>query len=303
MGQNIIIFGGTGFFGTAFISELKKNKSNYVCLVVRSLPDSYLPGECVLYSEIDTLIGDGRIYDLAIDFSSHVSVDDFFANPQKAFLDNLEIPINNIKYLNKLEFSGRYIYISTDRAVLDISHVDFISSLKIPNDPYGASKLVGEIIVRYSYSLGVDAATIVRFPNLYGPGQKSRQLIPAIVERLKKGLSVIELATLNGCRNYLFITDAVSALMKLINNIGIESDICVSGENVRIEKIVELFQKIQKEKVGSTVQFIAKSSKSPRASFKSPPDIMDDSIFREKYDWSPKVSIHQGILLTMELES
>jgi nucleoside-diphosphate-sugar epimerase len=128
-------------------------------------------------------------------------------------------------------------------------------------------------------------------------------LIPAIVERLKKGLSVIELATLNGCRNYLFITDAVSALMKLINNIGIESDICVSGENVRIEKIVELFQKTQKEKVGSTVQFIAKSSKSPRASFKSPPDTMDDSIFREKYDWSPKVSMHQGILLTMELES
>ena len=111
------------------------------------------------------------------------------------------------------------------------------------------------------------------------------------------------MATLDGCRNYLFITDAVSALLKLINNLGIESNICFSGESIKIAEIVEIFQAIQKEKFGSTVQFTVKSAKSPRASFKPPPDKMDDSIFREKYDWSPKVSMYEGLLLTMKLES
>ena len=101
--MNIIVFGGTGFFGRAFIRELQKNPANNISLVVRNI-DSELEGcQCVDYSEGHLLSVGGDKFDQAFDFSSHVSVDDFFIDPQKAFLENLEIPIKNIKFLNQLE--------------------------------------------------------------------------------------------------------------------------------------------------------------------------------------------------------
>ena len=106
-----------------------------------------------------------------------------FRGSSRSFLDNLKIPINNIKFLNNLSFAGNYIYVSTDRAILDIGNADSLVNVKISNDPYGASKLVSEIIVRYCSSLrgGSDYCPI---SNIYGPSQTSRQLIPMIVDKL-----------------------------------------------------------------------------------------------------------------------
>ena len=300
--MNIIVFGGTGFFGRAFVRELQKNPANNVCLVVRDINSKVKGCQCVGYSEDHLLSVGGNKYDQAFDFSSHVSVDDFFTDPQKAFLENLEIPIKNIKFLNQLGFSGRYVYISTDRAVLDISDFDFISDLKIPNDPYGASKLIGEMISRYSFSFDIGFTSIVRFPNLYGPAQTSKQLIPTIATKIKKGLSEIELASLSGSRNYLFISDAVNALIKLANSENIESEICFSGENYKISDIIDTFKIICDQRFGFSPRFIAKSSKSKRSFFKAPPLTLDDAVFREKYTWFPEVHMHEGLLLTLEME-
>jgi len=298
--MNIIVFGGSGFFGKAFIRELQKNPSNNVFLVTRNR-NSIIEGcKCIDYSEGHLLSLDDSKFDQAFDFASHVSVDDFLNDPQKAFLENLEIPIKNLKFLNQLEFSGRYVYISTDRAILDISDCDFISNLKIPNYPYGASKLISEIISRYSFSFDLGSTSIVRFPNLYGPNQTSKQLIPTISEKIKEGLSEIELGSLSGSRNYLYISDAVDALIKLVDCDEIESDICFSGESYNISDILDTFKLICDEQFGFSPQFIAKLSSPKRSSYKAPPLALDDAVFRKKYNWSPKVHMHEGLLLTLE---
>jgi len=302
--MNIIIFGGTGFFGKAFIAEIKKQKNINLFIIVRKHEDRDLAGQYFLYDDVDALLNNGKNYDLAIDFASHVSVDDFLMDPQGAFLDNLKIPMNNIKFLNNLSFVGNYLYVSTDRAILDIGNADSIVNVKISNDPYGASKLVGEIIVRYCSSLRDGSATIVRFPNIYGPGQTSRQLIPTIVDKLDRGIDIIELASVAGRRNYLFISDAVNALIKLVCRSCNESEVCVSGENVSIKQILDSFEKICLDKRGKHIKFITKPfklSKSSRSSYKPPPETLDDLSFRENYDWQPLINIEQGIFLTLKM--
>ena len=298
--MNIIVFGGTGFFGKAFVSELKKQDDINIFTIVRKQSDRNLASQYFLYEDVDELIKKDIAYDLAIDFASHVSVDDFLADPQEAFLNNLKIPMNNIKFLNNLCFVGNYIYVSTDRAILDIGNADSIVNVKISNDPYGASKLVGEIIVRYCSSLREGSSTIARFPNIYGPGQTSRQLIPTIVDKLNRGDHMIELASLIGERNYLFITDAVSALIKLVTRSCDESEVCISGENITIKMILESFEQACLKKYDRRINFIADSSKSLRMDYKIPPETLDDSSFREKYDWKPMVDLEQGLLLTLQ---
>jgi nucleoside-diphosphate-sugar epimerase len=190
--------------------------------------------------------------------------------------------------------------VSTDRAILDIGNADSIINVKISNDPYGASKLVGEIIVRYCSSLREGSATIARFPNIYGPGQTSRQLIPSIVDKLNQGIDEINLASLSGSRNYLYITDAVNALIKLVIKGSDESEVCISGESITIQKILDSFKRICLEKDGKKVKFIANSGNPLRGSYKSPPETLDDLSFREDYDWKPLINIDQGILLTLK---
>ena len=301
--MNIIVFGGTGFFGKAFVSKLKKQNDINIDTIVRKQSDRNLASQYYLYEDVEALIKKDITYDLAIDFASHVSVDDFLADPQEAFLNNLKIPIKNLKFLNNLCFEGNYIYVSTDRAILDIGNEDSIVNVKISNDPYGASKLVGEIIVRYCSSLREGSSTIARFPNIYGPGQTSRQLIPMIADKLNRGDHVIELASLSGERNYLFISDAVSALIKLVTRSSNKSEVCISGENITIKMILESFEKVCLKKYNRRINFIASSSKPSRMDYKIPPETLDDSFFREKYDWKPVVDLEQGISLTLQEEN
>ena len=242
-------------------------------------------------------------FDIAIDFSSHISVESFLNNPQEAFLNNLDIPIKNIRFLTEVGFKGKYIYISTDRALVESSHGRYINSLEIKNDPYGASKFIGELIVQYSSSLGWSPATILRFPNLYGCGQTSKQLIPSILQKLREGSEHIELGSIRGSRNYLYISDAVDALLKFIETPSDNRSLCISGDNIKIERIIECFSTLLRDDYGKNVKFSKKDGQSMRNNYTIPPDLLDDKIFREIYKWKPKLNINKGIKLLLENEN
>ena len=297
--MNIIIFGATGFFGRAFVDRLK----NYNVICVTREKVIYESGiDYVTYQNFEKEKFKDY-FDLAIDFSSHVSVESFLSNPQEAFLDNIDIPIKNIRFLNDVGFKGKYVYISTDRALVDSHDGHYANRIEIKCDPYGASKFIGELIVQYSSSLGWSPSTILRFPNLYGYGQTSKQLIPTILQRLREGEEHIELGSLKGSRNYLYISDAVDALLKFIESPIDSQHLCVSGENVKIETIVKCFSSVLKDKYRKNVKFTKKEGLSLRKNYKMPPDLLDDRKFRENYLWKPKIEINYGIRLLLESQN
>lgn len=294
--MNIVIFGGTGFFGRNLVDRLESY--NTVC-VTREQKICESSVEYVTYKNFEKEKFE-NYFDLAIDFASHVSVEKFLLNPREAFLENIDIPIKNIRLLEDVGFRGKYLYISTDRALVNSYDGHYVNGLEIKNDPYGASKFIGELIVQYSSSLGWSPSTILRFPNLYGKGQTSRQLIPTILQRLSEGEECIELGSLTGSRNYLYVSDAVDALMKFIEFPIDGRQLCVSGENVKIEEIVKCFSDVLRDEYGRNVKFTKKDGFSLRKNYKNAPDVMDDRNFRETYLWKPKVNIKNGIKLLLE---
>ena len=298
--MNIIIFGSTGFFGSALLNSLSNTNSFNIYQISRTSPSKQTKFNTYTYKDLEELKKLNIIFDIAIDFSSDVSVEHFFKDPAKAFLKNIEIPINNMKFLNELGFKGRLLYISTDRAFLDIKDYKDISELVIKNDPYGASKLVGEIILKYAARLNAASATILRFPNIYGPGQTSKQLIPSIINQIKSNSQNIKVGSFKGSRNYLFIDDAVSALIKIIESEDSKSIIFISGRNVKIRTIIESFQKIFIDNYNDQKVLFSEIYKdSPRANYQLPPEKIDDSYFRIKYNWEPKTEILEGLLITL----
>lgn len=297
--MNLIIFGATGFFGSNFVSNLRNH--NVIC-ITREVVVGNSEYKYIRYQDFEKEKFK-NYFDFAIDFSSYISVESFLNNPQEAFLNNIDIPIKNVRFLSDVGFKGKYVYISTDRALVEPSNGNYANSLEIKNDPYGASKFIGELIVHYSSSLGWPPATTIRFPNLYGCGQTSKQLIPSILQRLKEGSEHIELGSIKGSRNYLHISDAVDALLKFIEAPINYQNLCISGENVKIEMIIECFSRLLKDNYGKHVKFSEKEGLSMRKNYTIPPKLLDDKIFREHYKWEPKLDINQGIKILLENEN
>ena len=300
--KKILIFGSSGFFGKNFLNSLNINE--YDVLTISRFKSESTNFNSLTYEEIsrNEKLLDGKFFDEVFDFSSNVSVDDFISRPQNMFLQNLEIPIYNINLLNKYSFSGRYNYISTDRAIHEISE-DSMDKVILRNDPYGASKLISELFIKYNMSLVGGETSIIRFPNLYGPLQTSKQFIPSIISQIiETPNKEIEVGSLDGSRNFMFVSDAVSALNNYLKSKVKFDVVCFSGKNEKLIDIVECISKIYKNRSQKKLKFVTKEHKSGRNSFKMPPDKLEDSLFRKTYEWKPKIGLEEGLKILFDQE-
>jgi nucleoside-diphosphate-sugar epimerase len=293
--MRILVFGASGFLGSRFSYLL----SAYELVAVARNPSRVMAGlKCYSYSDAEINLVN-TTFDFAIDFSSHVSVEDFIEKPQQTFLDNISIPLKNLKFLTDIGFRGRYVYISTDRALTNEKKFQHIGEIVINKDPYGASKLFGEMIAIYLSGLGVFVTTVINFPNLYGPGQHSKQFVPSIIKQLKDGRTEITVGSLNGGRNYLYIDDAIDALKRFLFSPEDKNSFSVSGNYIKLSRIASCIEKYIIKKNLPVVKINSSGETLGRARYSSPPEFLDDSWFRQTYDWTPKMEIEQGIEQTL----
>lgn len=293
--MRVLIFGASGFIGQRFLFLLREYE---VVAVARDPSRVNGATKCISYDEAKIELTQST-FDFAVDFSSHVSVEDFIAKPQQTFLDNISIPVKNLNLLSDIGFQGRYVYVSTDRALANAIKSGPISETVIDNDPYGASKLFGEMITNYLSGMGMFSTTVMRFPNLYGPGQQSKQFIPSLVKQLKEGFTELKVGSLNGGRNYLYIDDAVDALNRFLCHPADKKSFSVSGNYIKLSHIALCIEQYFAKKNLPEIQITASGVPSGRASYSSPPDSLDDSWFRQTYEWVPSVEIEKGIEQTL----
>jgi nucleoside-diphosphate-sugar epimerase len=121
-------------------------------------------------------------------------------------------------------------------------------SLIQPVSSYAISKFIAENLCKQFFASFGFPITILRMFNIYGEGQKEPYLVPYIINRLVKG-EIIELRMPNALRDFIYVEDAVGAIITAgmnksrqlnIYNIG-------SGKNVRVIDFIRtteiIFQK------------------------------------------------------------
>lgn len=87
-----------------------------------------------------------------------------------------------------------------------------------PISPYGASKLSSEVYCHtYSHLYGVPSA-VVRFSNVYGPGQTGPYLISNVAEKILRKEKISVFGTGNQTRDFVYVEDAVDALVRLMES-------------------------------------------------------------------------------------
>jgi nucleoside-diphosphate-sugar epimerase len=161
-----------------------------------------------------------------------------------------------------------------------------IPQITNPRWSYGGSKLVNELqIISAGLQLG-QSYSIIRYHNVYGPGQKDH-FIPEFIDRAKNGLYYLD--GWNNTRSFMYISDAVDATVDIIFSNRCKNEIIHVGVNDQrtIKEVAEMIL----EEMGINVDLVLNAAPSGSVS-KREPDIKK---LIELLGFHPKIDLRQGI--------
>ncbi|MGW7259923.1 NAD-dependent epimerase/dehydratase family protein [Streptomyces sp. NPDC054834] len=240
----VLITGGAGFIGAHLARHLAARNADVVVVDDMRVEPMMSPegiGKLMEKSVLDMTAADLDGIDLVYHLASHKSVPRSFKQPLD-YLDNVDSGRHLLELCAtagvKRVIVGSTCEVYGQAKTLPTSEDAPLS----PRSPYAASKVALEMIAQaYQRSAGTEVG-IVRFFNVYGPGERPDALVPRLCANLLlKGELPVE-GTGGQRRDFTYITDVVRKLAGLaeshlapVVNLG-------SGRSYSVNEIVELLQ-------------------------------------------------------------
>ena len=287
--EEILITGSTGFVGSHLIQEIKKdykitgiskNKTNSVDYKFQSI-DITNP-KFSLDNKFTKIIHAAALSDVGY-CNSH---------PSECYESNIFATQKMLEFARKND--SDFIFLSSSHVYGIPEHLP-ISELDIcnPLNHYAASKKMSEILCKtYSKTYGLDIK-IARIFSGYGPKSYASNLINKIFNQIIHDSKIV-LGNLHPKRDFIFISDIVNGLIKIITsekkgchvyNIG-------TGKSVSIEDVTKICLNISKKdhKLVSSKEFNRENEISEIYA--------DISKMRTEFGWEPQVSLDRGLEIT-----
>lgn len=277
MSDRVLVTGATGFIGRALVKSLRDAGLEVVAL-------GSADGDVRNRETFARYSGSGIAG--VIHLAGRSFVPESWTDPA-AFMDVNFMGTARVLEFCRLEnaslvFLSAYVYGIPDR--LPINEEAPVR----PNNPYAQSKQLAEQVCRfYAEQLHVPV-TVLRTFNVYGPGQGESFLIPSIMRQLCNG-EVVEVLDLEPRRDWVFVTDVVSAIMAArgrvagynIYNIG-------SGVSHSVAEVIRIAQKV----AGSTIPV---RSAATRRLNEIHDVVADIAKARRELGWSPVHDLDSGL--------
>lgn len=196
MMKNILVTGGAGFIGSAFVRHMVRTYPQYHIVTFDKLTyagnlDNLLPvkdasnhsferGDIADREAVRAAFEQYQI-DTVVNFAAESHVDRSILDPD-AFIRTDVVGVYTLLEAARQHGVGRFVQVSTDEVYGDV-HEGFSMENDpfLPNSPYAASKASGELMVRaYQVTYGMDTV-VTRGSNTYGPYQYPEKLIPFFI--------------------------------------------------------------------------------------------------------------------------
>lgn len=170
-----------------------------------------------------------------------------------------------------------------------------------PSSPYAVSKLAAEYYVRTIGNLwGIETVSLRVF-NAYGPGQHLPASHPPVIMNLlrqsTRGGTIVVHGDGEQTRDYVYVDDVVSAMIAAATAPGLNSQVINIGGGA--ETSVRDLVRLVLELTGSSVQVMYNPRTDPGVSRMW----ADLALAREKLNYSPHISLADGLRLTLERDS
>jgi dTDP-glucose 4,6-dehydratase len=270
--QNILVTGGAGFIGSAFVRHMIEKYPQYRIIVLDKLTyagnlDNLLPvhdepnfkferGDIADREVVRRLIETERI-DTIVNFAAESHVDRSILAPD-AFIHTDVVGTYILLDEARLLGVNRIHHVSTDEVYGSIPEGFFKEGDPLqPNSPYSASKAGGEMMVRaYHVTYGLHT-TVTRGSNTYGPYQYPEKVLPLFITEAIDNRPLPVYGDGMQVRDWLYVDDHASAI-DLVLHEGRPGEIYnVGGENERHNiEITRLILKLL-DKPESLIRFVA----------------------------------------------
>jgi len=227
--MKVLICGGTGFIGSAFIrNHLQNNPDDKLTNLdsltigsniknldeIKNNPNyTFVRGDITNQSTVDKLTKDS---DIIVNFAAETHVDRSISKP-KPFIET-----NVLGTYSLLEAARKYdrlfVHVSTDEIYGDAKDKEpFTEDANLnPSNPYSATKASADLLVgAYHRTYGIKCIT-TRCTNNFGPCQFPEKLVPKTIIRASKNLKIPLYDGGYQVRSWIYVLDHVQAIESLI---------------------------------------------------------------------------------------
>ncbi|MBM2818363.1 MAG: dTDP-glucose 4,6-dehydratase [Nitrosarchaeum sp.] len=228
--MQILVCGGAGFIGSAFIRNYLQHNPNSkitnldILTIGSSLENlkeiknnpnySFIKDDIRNESKVDNLV---KNVDVVVNFAAESHVDRSIVNPKPFIETNILGTYSILEAIRKHD--KQFIHVSTDEIYGDAqgqSSFDENSQIN-PSNPYAATKAAADHLVSSYYrTYGINCIT-TRCTNNFGPCQFPEKLIPKTIIRALKNLKIPLYGDGQQIRSWIYVYDHVQAIESLIS--------------------------------------------------------------------------------------
>ncbi len=303
--MKVLVTGGAGYIGSHVVKQL--GEAGHDIVVYDNLSTGYewavtygqlVVGDLENVDQLDAVFAEHN-FEAVLHFAAHIVVPESVENPLKYYRNNTRNTLNLLGLIEK--YKTPYMVFSSTAAVYGMPDVKVISEdvPLNPINPYGASKMMSEQMIRdLSFASGLKHV-ILRYFNVAGADVQSRlgQATPAATHLIKvacecvtgarEGMMVFgtDYETRDGTciRDYIHVDDLakahVMALDFMVNGGESQTLNCGYGRGFTVTEVIEMV----KEKSGKAfpVERVGRRAGDPDAL------MADNTKIKQVLGWSP----------------
>ncbi len=249
-GKKIVVTGGTGHLGHFLLKKFDSLDANVIVLSRTKNTLNFLNNVRFVYCDIsnNNSVKKIRQYLNNADYLIHLA-----AFVPKGIDDKLKSSIVNVKGTkNLMQYIGKQtkvcyastaeVYGKTVYTPIDEKH---------PCNPvtyYGKSKFIAEDFLRSSLKKTGNDLIIFRFTGIYGPGEIIPRAIPNFISAVLSNKSPVIHGDGTDKRDFLYIDDAVNAILCALKNWKDGTYNIASGKSYRVKEIADMIREISGNK-------------------------------------------------------
>jgi len=309
-GKKVLVTGAAGFIGSHLVEALVKAGASVTAMVrynsnslignMEFLPPNVRKAVTIAAGNVedsDFTYNTIKGQDIVLHLAALIAIPYSYEAPRSYVRTNVEGTLNVLEAARRFDV-GRVVHTSTSEV--------YGTALKVPIDeahplqgqsPYSASKIGADKIAEsYFRSFGTPVVTLRPF-NTFGPRQSARAFIPTIISQALTQ-DEVRLGSLTPERDMTFVTDTVAGFMAAAVTPGIEGMTINlgTGETHSVGWFAERLLKLMNLELP-----VVQEPQRMRPELSEVRKLVsDNSLAREVMDWSPRVSLNEGLRQTID---